>query len=113
MKALAWAGLDLSPSSTYAYASVLSSAKWEKCLVSTPRLFWGFSEVLHKTWEGDWHRASLPLCVGFPPGVPAPPPGSLLYLKGVQPPFYQDYEVTYLEQKFSDFNFQPWNVLFK
>ena len=41
------------------------------------------------------------------------PPGTLLYLKGIQSQFYQSYEVTDLVQKVSNFNFQPWNILFK
>ena len=72
------------------------------CYIKTGRVL-GTEEVSLCVWASH---------VGHQPPMPTPP-GTLLYLKGIQSQFYQSYEVTDLVQKVSNFNFQPWNILFK
>ena len=72
------------------------------CYIKTGRVL-GTEEVSLCVWASH---------VGHQPPMPTPP-GILLYLKGIQSQFYQSYKVTDLVQKVSNFNFQPWNILFK
>ena len=65
------------------------------CYIKTGRVL-GTEQVSLCVWASHVvHQPSMPT-----------PPGILLYLKGIQSQFYQ-------VQKVSNFNFQPWNILFK